>query len=468
MYVIMKKYINHRVLPLLIALLLTSCGVVTKTYRGPDKTVTNNLYRDAKSTDSTSLADMPWRDLFNDSILQQLIQEGLDQNFDLKSALERMTQAKASLTKSKLSLLPSLSGSADVTQTKFSQKSTQSTDLYSTVWEAGIGASWELDIWGKLTSSKKAALAAYLQTDAARRGVQTALIATIANTYYTLLALDRQLDITRETVKNRLEEVESMKLMKEAALVNGAAFVQSQANLYAAEVSIPDLEQRIRETENALSIVLGRVPGSIKRGTLAEQTSQTTLTIGVPSQLLNNRPDVLEAELAIREAFEHVNVARASFYPSLTITANGGLSSLNLSDFFNNALFYNFVGGLTQPLFKQGQLTANLISAKSQQHEAYNTFSTTLLKAGGEVSNALYAYQIAEEKEQLRTKQLEALQQAVTSTKELLKYSSSTNYTDVLTSEQSLLSTQLSSVSDQLQKLQALVDLYKALGGGWK
>jgi len=464
----MNKYINHRVLPLLIALLLTACGVVTKTYKKPDKSVTDNLYREARSTDSTSLADMPWRELFTDSILQQLIQEGLNQNLDLQSALERMNQAKASLTKSKLSLLPSLSGSADVTQTKLSQKATQSTDLYSTVWEAGIGASWELDIWGKLTSSKKAALAAYLQTDAARRGVQTTLIANIANTYYTLLALDKQLAITRETVKNRLEEVESMKLMKEAAFVNGAAFVQSQANLYAAEVSIPDLEQSIRETENALCIILGRVPGSIKRGTLTEQTFQTNLMMGVPSQLLNNRPDVLEAELAIREAFENVNIARASFYPSLTITANGGLSSFNLSDFFNNTLFYNLVGGLTQPLFKQGQLTANLISAKSQQQEAYNTFKTTLLTAGKEVSNALYAYQMAEEKELFRVKQLEALEQSVTITKTLLQYSSSTNYTDVLTCEQSLLSAQLSSVSDQLQKLQAVVDLYKALGGGWK
>jgi len=464
----MNKYINHRILPLLIVFLLTSCGVVTKTYKKPDKTVTNNLYRDAGSTDSTSLADMPWRELFTDSILQQLIEEGLNQNPDLQSALERMNQAKASLTKSKLSLLPSVSGSADVTHTKLSEKATQSTNLYSTVWEAGIGASWELDIWGKLTSSKKAALAAYLQTDAARRGVQTALIANIANTYYTLLALDKQLDITRETVKYRLEEVESMKLMKEAAIVNGAAFMQSQANLYAAEVSIPDLEQSIRETENALCIVLGRVPGSIKRGALAEQTAQTNLTTGVPSQLLNNRPDVLEAELAIREAFEYVNVARASFYPSLTITANGGLSSFNISDFFNNALFYNLVGGLTQPLFKQGQLKANLIITKSQQQEAYNTFKTTLLTAGEEVSNALYAYQMAEKKEISRTKQLEALEQAVTFTKELLQYTSSTNYTDVLTSEQSLLSTQLSSVSDQLQKLQAIVDLYKALGGGWK
>lgn len=468
MHSTMNKYINHRVLPLLIALLLTACGVVTKTYKKPDKSVTDNLYREARSTDSTSLADMPWRELFTDSILQQLIQEGLNQNLDLQSALERMNQAKASLTKSKLSLLPSLSGSADVTQTKLSQKATQSTDLYSTVWEAGIGASWELDIWGKLTSSKKAALAAYLQTDAARRGVQTTLIANIANTYYTLLALDKQLAITRETVKNRLEEVESMKLMKEAAFVNGAAFVQSQANLYAAEVSIPDLEQSIRETENALCIILGRVPGSIKRGTLTEQTFQTNLMMGVPSQLLNNRPDVLEAELAIREAFENVNIARASFYPSLTITANGGLSSFNLSDFFNNTLFYNLVGGLTQPLFKQGQLTANLISAKSQQQEAYNTFKTTLLTAGKEVSNALYAYQMAEEKELFRVKQLEALEQSVTITKTLLQYSSSTNYTDVLTCEQSLLSAQLSSVSDQLQKLQAVVDLYKALGGGWK
>jgi NodT family efflux transporter outer membrane factor (OMF) lipoprotein len=379
-----------------------------------------------------------------------------------------MNIAQATLTQSKLSLLPSVNGSADVTRSKLSEKATQSTSLYSTLWEAGLNASWELDIWGKLNSSKKAALASFLQTEAARRVIQTELIANIADTYYTLLALDEKLAITYQTVSVLQKDVESMKLMKESAIVTGAAVVQSQANLYSAEVSIPDLQQSIRETENTLCTLLGRAPGSIERGTLDQQLANTNLSIGVSSQLLQNRPDVQQAELALREAFENVNVARASFYPSLTITANGGLSSLDLSDFLDNSLFYNLIGGLTQPIFSKGQNIANLKIAKAQQQEAYNNFKQSLLDAGKEVSNALYAYQMAEKKETSRINQLQALEKSVEFTKELLRYSSSTNYTDVLTSEQSLLSAQLSSVSDRQQKLQAVVELYRALGGGWK
>jgi outer membrane protein, multidrug efflux system len=468
MHFTMKKNPKHILAPLLILFLLTSCGVVTKTYHQPDKAMADHLYRDANSTDSVSLADLPWQELFTDPMLQKLIQEGLEQNLDLKTALERMKESQATLTQKKLSLLPSVNGSATVTRNKLSEKATQSTSLYSTVWEAGLSASWELDFWGKLTSSKKAAWASLMQTDAARRAIQTELIASIANNYYTLLALDKQLDVTRQTVQKRAEDVESMKLLKESAIVNGAAVVQSQANLYSAEVSIPDLQQSIRETENALCTLLGKTSGNIERGTLAQQKPQTDLKIGVSSQLLKNRPDVQEAELALREAFENVNVAVASFYPSLNITANGGLSSFKLNDFLDHSLFYNLAGGLTQPLFNNGQNRANLTIAKAKQQEAYYNFKAALLSAGEEVSNALYAFQMADEKETYRSKQLLALEKSVEYTKELLRYSSSTNYTDVLTSEQSLLSAQLSSVNDQLQKLQSMVKLYRALGGGWK
>ena len=464
----MNKKIKYTIFLLMSALLLTSCGVITKTYKQPDSTVADNLYRDVTFHDSATLADKPWQNLFTDPALRNLIQEGLDQNLDLKSAIERMNIAQATLTQSKLSLLPSVNGSADVTRSKLSEKATQSTSLYSTLWEAGLNASWELDIWGKLNSSKKAALASFLQTEAARRVIQTELIANIADTYYTLLALDEKLAITYQTVSVLQKDVESMKLMKESAIVTGAAVVQSQANLYSAEVSIPDLQQSIRETENTLCTLLGRAPGSIERGTLDQQLANKDLSIGVSSQLLQNRPDVQQAELALREAFENVNVARASFYPSLTITANGGLSSLDLSDFLDNSLFYNLIGGLTQPIFSKGQNISNLKIAKAQQQEAYNNFKQSLLDAGKEVSNALYAYQMAEKKETSRINQLQALEKSVEFTKELLRYSSSTNYTDVLTSEQSLLSAQLSSVSDRQQKLQAVVELYRALGGGWK
>jgi efflux transporter, outer membrane factor (OMF) lipoprotein, NodT family len=447
--------------------MLTSCGIVTKTYKQPSQEITDSVYRNVL-TDSATIADLPWQEMFSDPILQKIIQEGLNQNLDLKSAMEKMNEAKATLTQGQLSLLPTANGFAEVTKNKLSQQATQSSILNSTNWEAGLSASWELDVWGKLNSSRKAALANFLKSDAARRVVQTELIATIANTYYSLIAMDEKLAITLETVKNRAEEVKTMKTLKESAVLNGAAVVQSQANLYSVQISIPDLQQSIRETENALCILLGRAPGSIERGSLAQQFSLSNIKAGVPSQLLKNRPDVQEAELALRAAFENTNVAKASFYPSLIINGNGGFSANNFSDFFDHSLFYTLVGGLTQPIFNNGKNQANLKIAKAQQQEAFYNFKKSVLSAGEEVSNALYTYQMAVEKETIRTKQLEALEKSVDFTNELLRYSSATNYTDVLTSEQSLLSAQLASTNDKLQKLQAVVDLYKALGGGWK
>jgi NodT family efflux transporter outer membrane factor (OMF) lipoprotein len=331
-----------------------------------------------------------------------------------------------------------------------------------------LSTSWEADIWGKLSSAKRSAYATLLQTDAAKRAVQTQLIANIANTYYNLLALDKQLAITLQTIKSRTNNVATMKALKEGAKVNGAAVVQSEANLYAAEVTIPDLKRSIRETENALNILLARAPGSILRSDLDSQSAYSNLETGVSAQLLQNRPDVQAAEFSFRAAFENTNVAKTYFYPALTLTASGGLSSLQLKDFFNNSVFYNLVGGLTQPIFAKGQNKVRLTTAQAQQQQAFYTFQQTLLTSGQEVSNALYAYETATEKETTRAKQIASLTKAVDFTQELLRYSSATNYTDVLTSEQSLLAAQLSGVSDKLQKLQAVVNLYRALGGGWK
>jgi outer membrane protein TolC len=307
-----------------------------------------------------------------------------------------------------------------------------------------------------------------LQTDAAKRAVQTQLVSTIANNYYLLLALDKQLKITEQTLQNRIKAVETMKALKDAAIVNGAAVVQSEANRYAAEVTIPDLKRRIRETENALNILLAKPGTTILRGNLDNQKTIADLKTGVPSQLLKNRPDIQQAEFAFETAFENTNLAKTYFYPSLTLTANGGLSSLTIENLFNNSIFYSVVGGLTQPIFNRGLNKARLASAKAAQQEAYYTFQKALLTAGTEVSNYLYAYQTAQEKQGFREQQIDALTKSVDYTNELLKYSSATNYTDVLTSEQALLTAQLNGVDDELQKLQAVVNLYRALGGGWK
>lgn len=450
---------------------MLSCKV-TKTYNRPDISTTG-LYRDGQTADSTTIAALPWQKLFADAILTSLIQEGLNNNLDLKTAVQRILEAQATLQQSKAAFYPSLSGNASVTRSKQSSAGLNYpagtiVNTLTTTYQAGLTTSWEADVWGKLSGTKRAALAGFLQTDAAKRAVQTQLIADIANNYFTLLALDRQLEITLETLKNRIKDVETMKELKAGAVVTGAAVVQSEANRYAAEVSIPDLKRSIRETENALDILLSRPPGPVNRGSLVTQNMATELQAGIPTQLLTNRPDVQQSEYAFRAAFENTNVAKTYFYPSFTITASGGLSTLQLKDFFVNSIFYNIAAGLTQPIFNQGLNKARLRTAQAQQQEALNSFQKTLLVAGQEVSNALYAHQTALEKQDARGKQIIALQKSVEFTQELLRYSSATNYTDVLTSEQNLLAAQLSGVNDRLQELQAVVNLYRALGGGWR
>ncbi|UOE52067.1 efflux transporter outer membrane subunit [Mucilaginibacter sp. SMC90] len=447
---------------------------VTKKYQQPVVN-TDKLYRDTTISDTTSMANMPVNQLFSDTVLVNLIQEGLRENLDLKTAVQRINEAQATFNQSKAAYLPSLDGSLNATRAKTSAASlnfppefANSFNLKTTTYQAALSTSWEADIWGKLSSAKRAALASLLQSDAAKRAVQTQLVADIANAYYNLLALDQQLAITEQTLVIRVKDVETVKSLKEGAVVNGAAVVQSEANRYAAEVTIPDLKQSIREAENALSILLARAPGTIKRTTLNDQKPVADLKTGIPSQLLKNRPDVQQAEFAFRSAFENTNLARTYFYPQLTITGQGGLSTLQLKNFFDNSIFYNFVGGITQPIFNKGQNKARLRTAQAQQQEAYYAYQKSLLTAGQEVTNALFSYQNAIAKQSSRVKQLQALEKSVDYTKELLRYSSATNYTDVLTSEQSLLAAQLSSVNDRLQELQSIVNLYRALGGGWK
>lgn len=462
-----KAYLKFIFLGVFIGSVMLSCKV-TRRYEQPGLN-TADAYRDQVTTDTATIANMPWQKLFADTILKALIQEGLTQNLNLKTAVQKIYEAQAALGQTKAALLPDLSINAGASRSKQSAAALNlSQGIESNNYQLGLSTTWEADIWGKLSSSKRAAYANYLATDAAKRAIQTQLIADIANYYYDLLALDRELAITTQTLQNRIKDVETMKTLKEAAIVNGAAVVQSEANRYAAEVAIPDLKRSIRETENALNILLARPSGPLSRGTLEEQTETTALQTGLPSQLLKNRPDVQQAEFTFRSAFENTNVAKAYFYPSFTITASGGYSNLQLKDFFVNSIFYNIAAGLTQPIFNQGTNKARLKTAQAQQKEALYNYQQTLLIANGEVSNALYAYQSALEKDNARAKQIAALQRSVDYTQELLRYSSATNYTDVLTSEQSLLAAKLNGVNDKLQQLQAIVNLYRALGGGWR
>jgi len=446
-----------------VILLFYSCRL-TENYIRPSGITDNKLYRDANVNDSDNLADIPWKKMFSDTLLQQLIQEGIDNNIDLKIATTRIKQAQANLSQSRAAFFPSLDVNASgpvINTVKIINP--------STVYELLGSASWEVDIRGKLNSSKRAALESLKQSDAFKKAVQTQLVSDIAMNYTTLLALDAQMQVTLKTIDNRSLDVEIMKKLKESDVVTGAAVVQSEANRYSVEVTIPDLRQNIRITENTLSILLGRNPGPITRDSLNNQQVWTALQSGVPAHLLVNRPDVLEAEYQLRYYYELTNVAKSYFFPSLTITAQGGWANGNLSQLFNPAsLFGNIIAGLSQPVFNHGLNKQRLRITQAQREESLLQLKKTMLNAGQEVSNALFAYQAATEKLKIREQQIAFLQKSVEYTKELLKYSANTNYTDVLTSEQSLLAAQLNSVSDKVQQLQAVISLYRGLGGGWK
>jgi multidrug efflux system outer membrane protein len=454
-------------------LLIVSC--VTQKYSSLGLAVRGQLFRDSTSGDTATIATLPYTSLFADTILQGLIEEGLRENPDLKVALERMNESRENFQQSRAALLPDLSANANVSPSKLSAASQDIPPAYigaypltTTLYQISLTSTWEADIWGKLKSAKRSVFATYLQSDAARRAIQTQLIADIADYYYLLLSYDEQLKITLQTISNRQNDVTTLKALKESGLANGAEVVQSEANRASAELLVPDLKQNIREAENSLCLLLGRTPGEIQRATLAEQTPYPNLQTGVPSGLMKNRPDVQEAEFAFRAAFENVNVAKTYFYPQLTITAQGGYSNLTIKDFFLNSIFYNVVAGLTQPIFNKRLNKTRLRVAQAQQKEAFFAYQKVLLNAGMETSNSLYSYQTALEKQSIRRDQIKNLEKAVDFTKELLRYSSATNYTDVLTSEQSLLSAQLNNIGDRLQQLQAVVNLYRALGGGWQ
>ncbi|MGE6355472.1 efflux transporter outer membrane subunit [Flavobacterium sp. NPDC079362] len=460
----MNKY-NYKLIAivLLVAGIWSSCKI-TKSYTKPTTSVN---YRQPDNKDTINMATMKWSELFTDPALQQLIAEGLAANLDLKIAVERINQAGITLKLSKAAFLPSVNGNLSVKESRLAFPQGFGLFDQSTQYDLGIAAGWEIDVWGKLKSTKKGALANLLATDAAKRAVHTQLIADIANSYYELLILDEQLKVLKKTAKNRETDAETIKVLFENSIINGVAVVQSEANFYEAELAIPDIEQKITETEHALCVLLAKSPSKIERSVLEKQKLMYDLKIGVPMQLLANRPDVQQAEYNFRMAFEESNVARAYFYPALNISGAAGFSSFGLKDWFTNGgLFGNIAGGLTQPIFNKGINKARLATALSIQKEALYNFEFSMLKASEEVSNALSKYDNAALKEEKRKKQLEALFKAVEFNKELLN-NSTTNYTDVLTAEQNLLTAQLRGIDDQSQKLHAVVNLYRALGGGW-
>ena len=460
-----KKFLNYFFFVFLGGILFSACSV-TKPYKSPVVAV-DSLYRDIAAADTNTIAQMKWNDFFTDVNLQALIEKGISNNLDLKSALENITQANAYFNQSGAAFLPTLNANAGVSANRLSviQNPPKRNVMQ---YQLGLALGWELDIWGKLKSSKRASFANLLQTEAATRALQTGIVAGVANYYYLLLALDKQLAITEETVRNWDITVETLKALKEAARVTEAAVVQSQAQRYAAQVTIPDLKLQIKETENALSILLGISPAKIVRSSLDDQSVTKDLDTGVPAQLLSYRPDVQQAEYNFRYFFELTNVARTYFYPSLNITGSAGLSALSLDNLFSGGAFAGSIGaGLLQPILNQRGNKTRLAVAESQQRAALYDFKSTLLNAGREVSDAIASIEFSRQKVSIRTNQLYALEKSVEYSQELLQNGFAT-YIELITARQSLLQAELGKVNDKLQQLQSEVNLYRALGGGWK
>ena len=446
------------------AALFSSCGIYNS-YKRPNDITVEGLYRDTVAvkdtlvSDTTNMGNVSWREMFRDPKLQTLIEQGLAHNTDLQTAMLQVKQAQASLMTARLSFLPSFTLSPQGGITKM-----ENTPSYRT-WQAPINASWEADLFGNLLNTSRGAKASLLQSEAYEQAVRSQVIANIANLYYTLLMLDRQLEISEETQVKWNQTLTMMKSMMEAGMSNKAGVAQTEASCYAVAASIAEIRQTIRETENSLSTLLGMTPQHIDRGRLEDQVMPEEINAGVPLQLLSNRPDVRSAEMSLASAFYLTNKARSAFYPNISVTGtlgwtNGTPGTINPAEIIKNAIV-----SLTQPIFNRGALIANLKITKAQQEQARLNFQQTLLNAGAEVSNALYAYQTVGEKSQQRDMQVKALEDAVEATVGLMSVGETT-YLDVITAQQSLLSAQLTQVQDDYDYLQSVINLYQALGGG--
>ena len=435
---------------------------IYRTYERPELSGVDSLYRvPAMTEDTMSLADFSWKELFTDTVLQQLIEKGIANNTDLNIARLKVREAEALLTSSKLAYLPSVSLTPQGTIKSIEGNSPTKT------YNLAASADWELDIFGRLTNAKREAKAVLEQSQAYKQAVQTQLIATIANSYYTLLMLDKQLDISRRTAEIWAENLRVMKALKKAGQTTEMAVAQIEASKLSVDASLLSLEQQITEVENSLSSLLGVVPQRIDRSTLDMQSFPDTLSVGVPLQLLQRRPDVRQSEAALAEAFYTTNRAYSAFYPAITLSGSAGWTNAAGAIISNpGEWLFSAVGALVQPLFNRGQNIANLKVAKARQEEALLTFRQTLLNAGTEVNDALLQWQVARRRLDLDRQQIISLQSAVRSSELLMRHSSQ-NYLEVLTARQTLLDAELSAVSDRFEEIQGVINLYHALGGGY-
>lgn len=447
------------------ALVMSSCGIYNK-YERPDVNV-KGLVRDSASIsdtlavrDTTSFGNLPWRSVFTDPQLQTLIEQGLAHNTNMLNAALNVKMVEEQFKVAKLAFVPAFTFSPQGTITSWDGN--KATKTYS----LPIQASWSIDLFGNLLNAKRSAQMSLLATKDYQLVVQTGLVSNIANMYYTLMMLDKQLEIVDNMAGLTKDTWNMMKLQKELGRTKETSVQSCEANYYSVLAQSADLKRQIREMENSLSLLLGQPAQTIARGTLDNQSLPSTFSTGVGVQLLSNRPDVHYAEMSLAQCFYNTNQARSKFYPSITISGSGAYTNNSGAGIVNpGKMLWSAVGSLTQPIFAHGTIIAGLKVAKAQQEQAYNTWQNAVLSAGSEVSNALVLYNSSDEKSKLEAKQVESLKKNVEYTKLLFNEGSST-YLEVITAQQSLLNAQLSQVQDQFYKMQAVVNLYYALGGG--
>ena len=464
----MKKNLNIIILGLA-ALSLSSCKTLYGKYERPD-VKTSGLVRDVQSAtdtlavkDTTTFANIPWRSVFTDPQLQGLIEKGLANNVDLLNAALNVQLAEAQLKAAKLSFLPSLAFSPQGTISSWDGQAASKT------YSLPISASWNADLWGNLLSQKRSTQAMLLQMKDYQVATQTNIIAGIANMYYSLLMLDKQLELVNNMEGLTKDTWETMKLLKDTKMGYRATSVQAaESNYYSVLTQKTDIQRQIRETENSLSLLIGEQAHTIARGKLENQSLPANFATGVGVQLLNNRADVHAAEMNLAQCFYGIETARSRFYPNLNISASGVFTNSAGSMVVNPGKWLlSAVGSLTQPIFQNGKLVMGLKVAKIQYEQAYNTWQNAVLKAGSEVSNALVLYNSSDEKGKVEAKQIEVLKQNVDDTRKLMSEAGG-SYLEVIQAQSSLLNVQLSKVADDFYKMQAVVNLYYALGGGAK
>lgn len=446
-------------------MMMGSCGIYSK-YERPDIN-TDGIIRDqisasgmTENTDTASFGNLPWRQVFTDPMLQGLIQRGIDNNVNMRNAALNVKMVEAQLTAAKLAFVPQFTFTPQATVSSWDFDKARQT------YSLPVNSSWTIDLFGNLLNQKRSAQMALLATKDYQLVVKTQIVSNIANLYYTLLMLDRQLEIINEMSTLTKDTWDVMKMQMELGRYRSTSVQSAEAAHYNVLARAEDMKRQIRETENALSILIGQPAQAIARGKLANQTLPTEFSTGVGLKFLANRADVHRAEMTLAGCFYDVNTARSRFYPKITISGSGAYTNNGGGMIVNpGKILASAIGSLVQPIFMNGQLKAGLVVAQAKYEQAYNNWQNAIFQAGSEVSNALVRYNANAAKSELDAHQVEVLRQNVEHSKMLVSESSST-YLEVIQAQSSLLNAEISQLTDDFNKMQAVVSLYQALGGG--